>query len=211
MSDVSVLVAGTSRRAEDIARDLQRHLRHLDAALSGMDRAAVQLDAWAGTIYDRVQAGGRLLVAGNGGSAAQAQHLAAELVGRYRAERAPFSAIALTADSSTTTALANDYGVSELFARQVMAHGRQGDVLLLLSTSGRSPNVVRAAEVGAERGLMTLALTGEAPNPLGDAAHHHVAVPSGDTAAVQEAHQVMIHLLCECFDARVPTIVAVPS
>lgn len=114
--------------------------------------------------------GGRLLAAGNGGSAAQAQHLTAELVGRYRTDRPPFSAIALHADTSSTTAIANDYGVDELFARQVRAHGRPGDVLILLSTSGASANLLSAAAAGRAAGLHVWALTGPAPNPLAAAA-----------------------------------------
>ena len=111
-------------------------------------------------------AGQRLLAAGNGGSAAEAQHLTAELVGRFDGERVPFSAISLHAETSAVTAIANDYGFEELFARQVRAHGRSGDVLMLLSTSGKSPNLLRAAEAAARLNITTWALTGPAPNPL---------------------------------------------
>ncbi len=111
-------------------------------------------------------AGGRLLACGNGGSAAEAQHLTGELVGRFRHERRPLSAIALHADTSATTAIVNDYGDHEVFARQVAAHGRPGDVLVCLSTSGSSQNVVAAAKAAHELGVTTWALTGPAPNPL---------------------------------------------
>ncbi|HEU5152555.1 MAG TPA: SIS domain-containing protein [Iamia sp.] len=178
------------------------HLDRLRHALDLVEAHLPRVGRWGAVLHDRLAGGGRLLVAGNGGSAAQAQHLAAELVGRYHDERPPFSAVALTADTSTVTALANDYGVEELFARQVEAHGRPGDVLLCLSTSGRSPNVVRAADRARARGLETWALTGAPPSPLARASVDAVAVGSDHTATVQEVHQVLIHLLCEAFDAR---------
>jgi D-sedoheptulose 7-phosphate isomerase len=153
-----------------------------------------------------------LLAAGNGGSAAQAQHLTAELVGRYRADRPPFSAICLTAETSSLTAIANDYPADELFARQVEAHGRPGDVLVLLSTSGRSPNAVAAARRARECGIAVLAMTGPVPNPLVAAADDAVSIDSPWTATVQECHLVALHLVCAAFDtavlaepARVPT------
>lgn len=188
---------------DDAVDSFSRHRAALDAVLQDMAGSAAPLDGWASLLYERLSAGQRLLVAGNGGSAAQAQHLAAELVGRFRSDRPAFSAVALTADSATTTALANDYGVTEMFARQVEAHGRDGDVLLTLSTSGRSPNVLRAVEAACQAGMVTVALTGARPNPLSDAVHEAVAVGSSDTALIQEAHQVLIHVLCEAFDSRV--------
>jgi D-sedoheptulose 7-phosphate isomerase len=177
------------------------HLDRLRHALDLVEVHLAQVERWGAALHGTLAHGGRLLVAGNGGSAAQAQHLAAELVGRYKGERAPFSALALTADTATVTALANDYGVDELFARQVEAHGRGGDVLLCLSTSGRSANVVRAAERARARGMETWALTGGAPSPLAEASAEALAVGSDHTATIQEVHQVLIHLLCEAFDA----------
>jgi phosphoheptose isomerase len=152
-----------------------------------------------------------LLAAGNGGSAAEAQHLTAELVGRYRGEREPLSAIALHTDTSALTALGNDYGFDEVFARQVRAHGRPGDVLLTLSTSGRSPNLVAAAEAASALGLTVWALTGPGPNPLTAASTEAICLP-GATPSVQEAHLVAVHLLCEMVDrtlARRPAARAV--
>jgi D-sedoheptulose 7-phosphate isomerase len=146
-------------------------------------------------------AGGRMLAAGNGGSAAQAQHLTAELVGRFQHERQPLSAIALHADTSSLTAISNDYGASEIFARQVQAHGRPGDVLVLLSTSGRSPNVLAAADAGRTVGVHVWGLTGPQPNPLASRCDEVVAVASSSTATVQEVHLVVIHLLCAAIDA----------
>ena len=154
----------------------------------------------------RSAAGGRLLVAGNGGSAAEAQHLAAELVGKLRDDRAPLSAIALSAETSSLTAIGNDYGFDEVFARQVRAHGRPGDILLLLSTSGASPNLLAAARAGREVGLRCWAFTGPAPNPLADACDEVLAVPSADPQVVQELHLVSAHVLCEYVDRALPAV-----
>ncbi|MBI2708859.1 MAG: SIS domain-containing protein [Actinobacteria bacterium] len=159
----------------------------------------------------RLLAGHRLLAAGNGGSAAQAQHLTAELVGRFKQERPALSAIALHAETSTVTALANDYGVEEIFARQVEAHGRPGDVLVVLSTSGRSPNLVRAAEAGHTRGMSVWSLTGRSPNPLASTSDLAVSVASTDTAVIQEVHQVLVHVLCDAVDREVVAALALGS
>jgi phosphoheptose isomerase len=172
---------------------------HLDAVRTALDRFAPEvttLQRWGRHLAEILPRGARLLVAGNGGSAAEAQHLTAELVGRYRDERPPMSAVALHADSSSCTAIANDYGIEEVFRRQVLAHGRPGDVLLLLSTSGRSPNVLAAAHAGRLAGLTTWALTGPAPNPLAGSVDEAVAVDAPGAATVQELHLVASHLLC---------------
>lgn len=182
----------------------REHLARVRLALDQLDPVLPRVADWAGRLSARLVAGGRVLAMGNGGSAAQAEHFTAELVGRYQTERPPFSAIALTAGTATLTALGNDYGVDELFARQVEAHGRDGDLLLALSTSGRSPNVVRAVACARDLGITTVALTGAAPNPLAGLAHDAIAVDSKDTATVQEIHQILIHLLCEAFDALIP-------
>ncbi|MBD0292499.1 MAG: SIS domain-containing protein [Jiangellaceae bacterium] len=155
---------------------------------------------WGRELAARLGAGGRLLAAGNGGSAAQAQHLTAELVGRYREDRAPFSAICLNAETSSLTAIANDYPADELFARQVQAHGRPADVLVLMSTSGRSRNVLAAAHRGGSCGLTVWAFTGRRPNPLADVAHEALCVPAPLTATVQELHLVALHIMCAAFD-----------
>lgn len=181
------------------------HVASLAAALGSLTTQLDVLDSW-GRLLAGVLTGpsrGRLLAAGNGGSAAQAQHLTAELVGRYRADRPPFSAICLTAETSSLTAIANDYPADELFARQVEAHGRPGDVLVLLSTSGRSPNAVAAARRARECGITTLAMTGPAPNPLAGVADDAVCIDSSWTATVQECHLVALHLVCAAFDAAV--------
>ena len=178
---------------------LDAHLHDLRRSLDALDADLPRLERWSAQITERLLAGGRLLAAGNGGSAAHAQHLTAELVGRYHRERRPFSAIALHADTSALTAIVNDYGPDEAFARQVRAHGRPGDVFVALSTSGHSSNVLAAAGVAARTGLTVYALTGEAPNPLAAAAHDALCV-AGPTPTVQEVHQVVVHLLCECMD-----------
>jgi phosphoheptose isomerase len=188
-------VTATSRRA-----GVQR-VAALQAALDGLAADLDLVESWGTRLADRLDAGGRLLVAGNGGSAAEAQHLAAELVGRYRDERRPLSALALTADTAALTAIGNDYGADEVFARQVVAHGRPGDVLVLLSTSGRSPNVLRAAARAHELGVVVWALTGRAPNPLALAGDEALCVDADETATVQEVHLVAVHLLCAAVDA----------
>ena len=177
------------------------HLQQLEAAVAELRDDLARLDRWGRHLAEVLGEGGRLLAAGNGGSAAQAQHLTAELVGRYLGDRRPLSAIALHADTSATTAIVNDYGAEELFARQVRAHGRRGDVLVALSTSGRSPNVLAAADAARELGMAVLALTGPAPNPLVAAADDAVSV-TGPTPTVQEVHQVAIHLICEALDEQ---------
>lgn len=185
---------------------LDAHARELIAALDTLRAQGDRIDRWAATLGDALDAGGRLLVAGNGGSAAEAQHLTAELVGRFEGERQPRSALCLSAETSTLTALVNDYGAEEMFARQVQAHGRPGDVLVLLSTSGRSPNVLRAAERGHTGGLTVWALTGPAPNPLADLADDALCVPTPTTAGVQALHLVAIHALCAAVDERRRTV-----
>jgi D-sedoheptulose 7-phosphate isomerase len=176
------------------------HLAALTRALRLLEPDMDRLWGWALALADVLQAGGRLLAVGNGGSAAQAQHLTSELVGRYCNERHPFSAISLHADTSSVTAISNDYGVDAIFARQVLAHGRRGDVLVALSTSGHSPNVVTAAEVAVTAGLQVWALTGPGPNPLASCAHEGLCVHATTTATIQEVHLVVVHLLCSFLD-----------
>ncbi|MGY2702077.1 D-sedoheptulose-7-phosphate isomerase [Nocardioides sp. HB32] len=176
------------------------HLAELRGALDRFEACVDVADDWGERLAAVLDRGGRLLAAGNGGSAAQAQHLTAELVGRYREDRPPYSAICLTAETSSLTAICNDYPASELFARQVQAHGRPGDVLVLMSTSGTSENIVAAARRGRECGLEVWAMTGPAPNPLASAATECCAVEAPYTATVQELHLVALHILCAALD-----------
>jgi len=134
------------------------------------------------------------------GSAAQAEHLTAELVGRYDGDRRPLAAIAIGAEYAGITAILNDYGIEDAFVRPVRAHGRLGDVLVALSTSGRSPNVLAAVRMAHDIGMASLALTGPAPNPLASLCNDAIVVDAARTATVQEAHQVVIHLLCAGID-----------
>lgn len=184
------------------------HLRELVTAAKSFDSCVEIADEWGSRLAAVLDAGGRLLAAGNGGSAAQAQHLTAELVGRYRDDRPPFSAICLTAETSSLTAIANDYPPEELFARQVEAHGRPGDVLALMSTSGTSPNIVAAAERGRRVGLRVWAFTGPRPNPLAEAADEALCVDARFTATVQELHLVGLHILCAGLDRELGVIPA---
>ncbi|MFN3923504.1 MAG: SIS domain-containing protein, partial [Pseudarthrobacter sp.] len=171
-------------------------------ALDSLRRQSGRLAAWGVDLAHRLLRGQRLLAAGNGGSAAEAQHLTAELVGRFDGERVPFSAISLHAESSAVTAIANDYGYDDVFARQVRAHGRSGDVLMLLSTSGKSPNLLRAAEVASRLNITTWALTGAGPNPLSDACDEAVMIDALNANA-QEGHLIALHAMCRAFDLEV--------
>jgi D-sedoheptulose 7-phosphate isomerase len=184
------------------------HLRELVTAARQFEPCVDVADRWGTLLASVLDQGGRLLAAGNGGSAAQAQHLTAELVGRYRDDRPPYSAICLTAETSSLTAICNDYPPEELFARQVQAHGRPGDALVLMSTSGRSPNIVAAAERGRACGMRVWALTGPGPNPLADAADEALCVEAAFTATVQELHLVALHIICAALDKELGVIPA---
>jgi D-sedoheptulose 7-phosphate isomerase len=173
------------------------HLAELDAPLAA---DAPRLDRWGRRLAVILLDGGRLLAAGNGGSASQASHLTSELVGRYRDDRPPFSALALCSEMSAVTAIGNDYGVDQVFARQVRGHGRPGDVLVALSTSGRSANILAAVDAARECGMTTLALTGRPGNPLAVHCDDALCVDSPHTATIQEIHLIAIHMLCAAVD-----------
>jgi len=183
----------------DIARAL------LDSAELKRQIALEQVDA-IGRAGDAIVAafrqGNKLLLFGNGGSAADAQHLAAEFVGRYVAERAPLPAIALTTDSSALTAIGNDYGFEQVFVRQIRALGRRGDVAIAISTSGRSRNVILGIEAAREAGLATIALTGGDGSSLAPIVDVAIVVPSTTTARIQECHIAIGHVLCEYVDGE---------
>lgn len=181
---------------------VRTHLDNVLPALESLRSQSGRLAAWGVELAQRLMRGQRLLAAGNGGSAAEAQHLTAELVGRFDGERVPFSAISLHAESSAVTAIANDYGYDDVFARQVRAHGRSGDVLLLLSTSGRSPNLLRAAEAASRLNISTWALTGSGPNPLSDACDQAIMIDALNANA-QEGHLIALHAICRAFDLEV--------
>jgi D-sedoheptulose 7-phosphate isomerase len=174
-------------------------VRTLKAAAAAHERMAANVEPVvkaAGAIVAALNQGRAVLVFGNGGSAADAQHFAAELVGRYERERKAWPAIALTTDTSALTAIGNDYGFDRVFARQVEALGKAGDVAIGITTSGNSPNVLRALEAANERGLTTVALTGRG-GQAGTIAAHHIAVAEDRTARVQEVHATVLHVICE--------------
>jgi D-sedoheptulose 7-phosphate isomerase len=158
--------------------------------------AAAALVAMSGAIVAALREGGKLLIAGNGGSAADAQHIAAEFVSRMNYDRAPLAAIALTTDSSALTATGNDYGFVHVFERQVQALGRTGDVLLGISTSGRSPNIVLALQAARARGLVTLGFAGEQGGPMAEWCDLLLRAPSPVTPLIQQIHIIAAHIVC---------------
>ena len=166
---------------------------HERVRVGGLDTAVAAADA----IVASLQRGGKVLVFGNGGSAADAAHAAAELVGRFRRERRGFAAIALTADTSVLTSVANDYGFDRVFARQIEALGQPGDIAFAITTSGESANAVRALEAARARQLTTIALTGRDGGPAGRLADVHVNVPSESTPRIQEVHRTLLHVICD--------------
>ena len=182
---------------EFLTNSLQEHLQTiqnlLDAGLPKIERSGQM-------ICEALASGRKVLLCGNGGSAADAQHIAAELVGCYEKQRRSWPAIALTTDTSALTAVSNDLGYEQVFARQVAGLAQAGDILIAISTSGKSKNVLRAAERARELGCKTIALTGATADPLGSLCDVTVAVPSSRTARVQEAHITIGHLWCEMVD-----------
>jgi D-sedoheptulose 7-phosphate isomerase len=179
---------------------------HLALSREALERAAQDaslLDVArriAEIIANALHAGNKLLIAGNGGSAADAQHIAAEIVGRYKQDRPAYAAIALTTDTSALTAIGNDYGFEQVFARQIEGLGRRGDVLLAISTSGRSPNILAALKVARQRGLITIGFTGAKGTSLGALCDHLVVSPSEDTAVIQQIHLTLAHGICDVIE-----------
>ncbi len=160
----------------------------------------------AGLMLESLTAGGKILSCGNGGSAADAQHFAAELLNRFEKERAPLAAVALTTDSSTLTSVANDYSFDRVFSKQVRGLGRQGDVLLAISTSGHSANVLRAIETAHEKRVAVIALTGRDGGPIAatlSGRDVEIRVPAESTARIQEVHLLVLHCLCDLIDSEV--------
>jgi D-sedoheptulose 7-phosphate isomerase len=181
-------------RANAVAATL-REAAHLHETAARESAGAVA--AAVETLSAALGSGGKVLIFGNGGSAADAQHFACELVGRFLRERQALAAIALTTDASTMTAVANDYGFDRVFVRQIEALGRPGDVAIGISTSGSSANVLAAVQYAKSRGLKTVAFTGGDGGPVGAAADVHVNVPHALTPRVQEVHRTLIHAVCD--------------
>lgn len=170
-------------------RQIMEHMLEDVGVLSAVDGAAQACIA-------ALRAGGKILLAGNGGSAADAQHIAGELVSRFAYDRPGLAAVALTTDTSILTAIGNDYGYEALFARQVQALARPGDVFFAYSTSGRSPNILRGLEEAHRSGLVTVGLTGNRGGPMRELCDHLLEVPSDSTPKIQEGHLVLGHILC---------------
>ena len=176
---------------------------HLDGSLAALQRAAhdaALLDVArniAAAIVTALRSGNKLLIVGNGGSAADAQHIAAEIVGRYKQDRPAYAAIALTTDSSALTSIANDYGFEQVFARQLEGLGQRGDVLLALSTSGKSPNILAALRTARGYGLVTVGFTGRKGENLRTLCDHLLVAPSDDTPVIQQIHLAVAHGICD--------------
>jgi D-sedoheptulose 7-phosphate isomerase len=191
----------TALLAADVAAALLDRARALSTVLSLVATNSQQVARAAAIIVEAIATGHLVMVCGNGGSAAEAQHLAGELVGRFRREREPWPVLALTTDAAVLTAVANDYGYDTVFARQVAGFGHRGDVLVGISTSGESPNVVNAACQARDRGMFVIALTGREPTRLGLFSDVAIAVPATETALVQEVHSVLVHLISEIVES----------
>lgn len=176
---------------------------HFQSSLDGLTKA-VQSDevrattqAIARAVTDALKAGNKLLLIGNGGSAADAQHIAAEIVGRYKQERPGWAAIALTTDTSALTAIANDYGFEQVFARQLQGLAKRGDVLFALSTSGRSPNILAALKMARDLGVVTVGFTGTKGESMRTACDHLFVSPTDDTPVIQQIHMMAMHAICD--------------
>ena len=189
--------------AQRIQQQFQESAQVKLAALAAM---AAPLEAATRRMAACLQAGGKVMACGNGGSAADSQHFAAELVNRFEKERPPLAAIALTTDTSTLTSIANDYSYEDVFAKQVQALGRSGDVLLAISTSGNSPNVIEAIHAAHARGVAVVALTGKSGGRIAALLGPddiNLCVPAERTARIQEVHLLAIHCLCDGIDALI--------
>jgi len=181
--------------ARELRESAELKLRCAETLSPAIEKAAEML-------VECLKGGGKLLFCGNGGSAADSQHIAAEFVNRYVDERPAIGAIALTTDTSNLTSIANDRGYEEVFSRQVAALGRKGDLLVGISTSGKSPNVLKALEEARTRGLKTVALSGRDGGPVARAADHAIVVPEKVTSRIQEVHITVGHILCGLVDAE---------
>lgn len=197
----STNVADQSQTAKDSIEPLKRSLEeHLQTIQSLLNSKLNDIAQTGRLICRTLAAGNKILLCGNGGSAADAQHIAAELIGRYEQQRKAFPAIALTTDTSALTALSNDYGYDEVFARQVLGLAQPGDLLVAISTSGKSSNIVKAVEAAKGLGCKTIGLTGCSGEPLASSCDFALIIPSERTSRVQEAHITIGHLWCEMVD-----------
>ena len=186
--------------AEHVAREM---IEEHSGVLAELRNQADLIEEIGEKVSEAVQRGSLVMICGNGGSASQADHFAGELVGGFRTERRPLAALALNANQAGVTAIGNDYGFDAIFARQVEAFGKPGDVLIALSTSGESPNVLKAVERASERGMLTIALTGKDGGRLAPMCDLSLIVNSPSTARIQEMHILAIHIICEVMDRKI--------
>lgn len=180
-----------------IQAEIAAHQKVTEALL----QQVAQIESICELVAQRLKVGNKILFIGNGGSAADAQHLAAELSGRFRTERQALAGLALTTDTSALTAIGNDYGFEEIFSRQVAALGQTGDVLVAISTSGHSPNVLRAIETAKSLGIATIGFSGKDGGQLADKCDLCLVIPAQDTARIQEMHILVGHILCQYIDS----------
>jgi D-sedoheptulose 7-phosphate isomerase len=190
-SDTTALIRSSIKESVAVKQDLLDNQELVDL-----------IAAVADVLVQSLKTGCKVLLFGNGGSAADAQHIAAEFVGRFQKERLPLPALALTVDSSALTCIGNDYGYDKVFARQVAALGSKGDVAVGISTSGKSPNVLEGLAIARAKGLITVAFTGRTCGRLGEHSQYCICVPSDSTARIQEAHILIGHILCEIVDTE---------
>ena len=191
-------MAKAAPQADRIVAIWEEHLE-VAKALPGL---AAAVSTAVDTIFDSLAAGGQLFTAGNGGSAADAQHIAAELTGRFLRNRRPLRAMALHANTSALTAIGNDYGYEQVFARELSAHARPGDVLLAISTSGNSPNILRAIQAARQNKVKVIGLTGDSGGEMRTACDLCLCVPSKSTPRIQEMHIMIYHAICELLEER---------
>lgn len=183
-----------------LRESLRMEVERRGRAFADLERSIPDIAAFVSAVVSVVKAGGTVFLAGNGGSAAECQHFAAELTIRYRKNRRPLPAVALTTDSSALTACGNDFSFQDLFARQIEALGKPGDCLIVLSTSGKSENLIRAAVVAQQRGIAVFGLLGNNGGGLLPLCDTTFVVPANDTAVIQEIHLACIHFVCEEID-----------
>lgn len=181
-------------------KSFEYRISSCQAAISSISDNRAQIELAADLIKEALHAGARIYACGNGGSAAEAMHFTTELSGRYRSNRPPYPATALTADGTALTCIGNDFGWDQIFARQLGGHAKAGDVLLAISTSGNSPNVIAALEAAGRLGVKTIGLLGNTGGMAQDLCDVPVIIESSDTGSIQEAHLVIIHLLCEAME-----------
>ncbi|HWA11722.1 MAG TPA: D-sedoheptulose 7-phosphate isomerase [Burkholderiales bacterium] len=186
---------------QDIARQIGESAQVIQA-MQADERLAAAIEAIADACVSALESGNKLLFMGNGGSAADAQHLAGEMVSRFAYDRPGLPAFALTTDTSVLTAIGNDYGYEHLFARQVQAVGKPGDVLFGITTSGKSPNILAALETGRSLGLATVGMTGNRRERIVRLAEHCIEIPCADTPRIQEGHIITGHIICGLIEGR---------